>query len=398
MLRPARHPALGLGLAASLLVACEARNEDPQAASYDPSGHPSPSGDTRPTASPSPSNPEDEPVGVVATSPDLSSSAETHAAAASAAVVTPAAEGVASGRVSTSAAPESPSASGITAPIGASTSPTAASAGPAEKAPVAPGGPPCPTEMALVRRTCVDRHEAHLVVVSPETRTESVHPYHARPPSDARFEARSAEGVFPQAYISRTEAALACENAGKRLCSYDEWRAACGGKRGFVHPYANRARKGTCNSSKLHLLPTLFGNDPKTWKYEEHFNSPRLNQEPGFLDRTGAFGECVSDAGVFDLVGNLHEWVSGTVTAKFVERLAKDPIHRRKQPWRTGNAIFVGGFYSTSSEHGPGCFNVTIAHEPRYHDYSTGFRCCKTAALPPPPTKRKPKGSRNQSR
>jgi formylglycine-generating enzyme len=39
----------------------------------------------------------------------------------------------------------------------------------------------------------------------------------------------------------------------------------------------------------------------------------------------------------------------------------------------------MGGFYSTHGELGPGCTFTTIAHEPRYHDYSTGFRCCADA-------------------
>jgi hypothetical protein len=39
----------------------------------------------------------------------------------------------------------------------------------------------------------------------------------------------------------------------------------------------------------------------------------------------------------------------------------------------------MGGFYSTTDQHGAGCAYTTIAHEPSYHDYSTGFRCCADA-------------------
>jgi len=42
-----------------------------------------------------------------------------------------------------------------------------------------------------------------------------------------------------------------------------------------------------------------------------------------------------------------------------------------------GKGVFMGGFFSTTNEHGSGCEFVTMAHEPKYHDYSTGFRCCK---------------------
>ena len=33
--------------------------------------------------------------------------------------------------------------------------------------------------------------------------------------------------------------------------------------------------------------------------------------------------------------------------------------------------------YLDTHKHGDGCDYVTTAHAPKYHDYSTGFRCCK---------------------
>jgi formylglycine-generating enzyme required for sulfatase activity len=99
----------------------------------------------------------------------------------------------------------------------------------------------------------------------------------------------------------------------------------------------------------------------------------------GYLAKTGAYEGCASEDGVMDLVGNLHEWVSDSVDEGFVERMESEPVERRKQPWREGNGIFASGFFSTTKEHGPGCTFLTIAHEPSYHDYSIGFRCCQTA-------------------
>ena len=70
------------------------------------------------------------------------------------------------------------------------------------------------------------------------------------------------------------------------------------------------------------------------------------------------------------MVGNLHEWVA-------------DP-----------SGTFYGGYYQdvSSKGHGEGCGYLTTAHEARYHDYSTGFRCCAdvaggapVAAAPAPP-------------
>ena len=90
------------------------------------------------------------------------------------------------------------------------------------------------------------------------------------------------------------------------------------------------------------------------------------------------------------MIGNLHEWVSDTVDQKLIDDLEKDDVERHDQPWREGNGIFMGGFYSTTTEHGPGCLFTTVAHEPTYHDYSTGFRCCKKAELPTPQKPGKP--------
>lgn len=236
--------------------------------------------------------------------------------------------------------------------------------------------PPCPRGMAHVGRFCVDRYEAHLMVRGEDGELER-HPHNERPPDGGHFEARSAAGVMPQAYISRVEAEQACDNAGKRLCRIGEWRRACSSGKGKRYPYGYGGRRGVCNTSKKHLLHALFGERP--WTYEQ-FNDPKLNLEPGYLAESGAYEGCVTEDGVHDMNGNLHEWVSSTVTEDFVERMEEEAFEhdfeRVEQPWVVGNGMFLGGFYSTANQHGPGCLYTTIAHEPTYHDYSTGFRCC----------------------
>ncbi len=232
--------------------------------------------------------------------------------------------------------------------------------------------------MAQVGRACVDKWEAHLVVVGADG-SESAHSPYERPQQGIRYEARSAPGVVPQAYVSRNESHAACAAAGKRLCSLLEWYSACRGPRGFMYPYGPQMTKGACNASKPHLLSRVHGKDPRKWKYDEHFNDPMLNQEPGFLAATGEYEGCVSGYGVADMVGNLHEWISDPVDMSLETKIPLRDDIRDKLEKRTGNAIFMGGFYSTTSEHGRGCAFVTIGHEASYHDYSTGFRCCKSA-------------------
>jgi len=231
---------------------------------------------------------------------------------------------------------------------------------------------PCPPEMAAVDRFCIDRYEAHLLVEG------ELHPHNYRPPDGGNFEATSSSGTYPQAYISRTEAEAACRRSMKRLCTLKEWLAACRGPSQSIFPYGNNYEKGRCNSGKPHLLTLLFKDKgPMTWTYDNHFNNPALNETPGYLAKTGEYAECVGLYGVFDMVGNLHEWVSDKVDRMLAGKLALIPSILAKLKVNYGHGIFMGGFYSTGAEHGYGCGFITIGHEPEYHDYSTGFRCCK---------------------
>jgi formylglycine-generating enzyme required for sulfatase activity len=75
------------------------------------------------------------------------------------------------------------------------------------------------------------------------------------------------------------------------------------------------------------------------------------------------------------MVGNLHEWVSDDVNGSLPKKI---PIPAGVQNLgRRGNGVFMGGYFSSRSEHGRGCEYVTTHHAPAYHDYSTGFRCCR---------------------
>jgi hypothetical protein len=249
--------------------------------------------------------------------------------------------------------------------------------------------PTCPDDMVRPGRYyCIDRFEGHLVTVGPDGAI-TPHPYYEVPESDVTYWARSEKDVYPQAYISRTVAQAACKAVGKRLCSREEWMRACRGPKGWTFPYGNKRKADRCNSSKPHLLQQMFGSDPHKWGYDEAFNNPKLAREPGYLATTGFFPECLSAEGAYDMVGNMHEWVSDSVGEDIQDILGKDKVDRNTQPYQTGNGIFMGGFFSTTDQHGPGCFFTTIAHEPKYHDYSTGFRCCK--GLPRPPKEKKDK-------
>jgi len=219
--------------------------------------------------------------------------------------------------------------------------------------------PPCPPEMVHIEAFCVDRYEAYVVNVEPDGGESPHSGYDVI--GDASVRAKSAAGVVPQGYISQVEATAACEAAGKRLCAAEEFALACRGPdAGSYYPYGGETHlPGDCNEGKGSEMPLLFGSNAADWTYAD-FNDPRLNQIDGGLARTGSYPKCVSPYGVYDCVGNLHEWGS-------------DPADQN------GHGRFRGGFYGDAEENGHGCLYVTSAHALTYHDYSTGFRCCRDA-------------------
>lgn len=210
----------------------------------------------------------------------------------------------------------------------------------------------CPNGMALIaNRFCVDRYEGSIIIREDDGTETAQSPYFP-PPTDKTTLAKSVAGVVPQAYISAKQAARACEASGKRLCQAVEWRVACAGSDGTTYPYGPTKSPGKCHDSGASPMLTFHLDTMKRGWGPIELNDPRNNQLEGTVAKTGAFPDCVSDQGVYDMVGNLHEWTA-------------DP-----------NGTFQGGYWLDTSEHGDGCAYRTIAHGFEYKDYSTGFRCC----------------------
>jgi formylglycine-generating enzyme required for sulfatase activity len=205
---------------------------------------------------------------------------------------------------------------------------------------------PCPPEMADIEGAfCIDRWEAVL---------EGHSPYEM--PKGKKLKAASRPGVVPQAYISREEADDACKTAGKRLCAEADWLRACRGPKKTQWTYGPERKAGYCNDSgvgPLGLMP------PEQRAVNMvNMNNPRLNQLPNTVAKTGEYSSCTNEYGVFDMNGNLHEWVAGATGAPSLQ------------------SAFLGGYYLDVTINGSGCDYKTSAHESWYHDYSIGFRCC----------------------
>ncbi|MEO6575189.1 MAG: SUMF1/EgtB/PvdO family nonheme iron enzyme [Polyangiaceae bacterium] len=216
----------------------------------------------------------------------------------------------------------------------------------------------CPPGMALIAPAagsafCIDRYEGTLLEVSSDGKSSAHSPF--EPVNGKKVRALSTSNVIPQGYISGVEAKLACEGSKKRLCTPDEWQTACMGKTATKYPYGDDEIPGRCNGdgTRAHPVLELFGPGMDAFGDPAKMNDPRINQLPRTLTRTGGRTGCKNTFGVFDMVGNLHEWTADA------------------------SGQFRGGYYMDTHKNGDGCLYKTTAHNPSYRDYSTGFRCCK---------------------
>lgn len=220
----------------------------------------------------------------------------------------------------------------------------------------------CADGMVKVADFCIDRFEGALV---DKSTNEPFSPY-CSPSADGKatsgailnLKAVSLAGVVPQGYISGDQASVACQNAGKHLCTQSEWLTACQGNIENKFPYGNTELAGQCNYGRAH--PDVKTADTPNAKWE--MTDPQVNKNYA-LAVTGNFGQCSTPQGVFDMTGNLQEWVDDGDPA---------PLNR-----------FGGGYYGATLQQviqepavGIGCGFQRVSHLTNHADYSTGFRCC----------------------
>ena len=173
----------------------------------------------------------------------------------------------------------------------------------------------CPSDMVSVwGGFCIDRYEAYVIEMLKGGKVRKHSPY-MPPAKDKKYRAANQSGRMPQAHISREQAALACKNAGKRLCTDEEWITACKGKKPTTWPYGDEQKVGRCNDNGISSFQALFGPDgggppPQSAYTWENLNDPRLNQAKNTCAPSGRHKKCKNSFKVYDMVGNLHEWTA----------------------------------------------------------------------------------------
>jgi formylglycine-generating enzyme required for sulfatase activity len=138
-----------------------------------------------------------------------------------------------------------------------------------------------------------------------------------------KYEWPNVAGQKPYAFVSWVQANMSCMDAGKRLCTAEEWNNACKGVSRAAYPYGEMYRKGKCVTEARETSPS------------------------------GKADGCGDPSGVRDMVGNVWEWV--------VDK-------RGDYPKMMGGSFRFGkeADCNLSSEGGIGLKSAEV-----------GFRCCK---------------------
>lgn len=155
----------------------------------------------------------------------------------------------------------------------------------------------------------------------------------------------SKPGVLPWSGVTFAVAQAACAAAGKRLCTADEYLAACAGTGGSAYPYGDSFDDAACNA--------------------EPFDGVAGGADDDVLLPTGdgALAACVSDDGVHDLSGNLKEWTDD-ITGQTADGV--------------DIAVLRGGAYDTPAQGATCDFRSSRAAVNTVLP-TIGFRCCSDA-------------------
>lgn len=172
--------------------------------------------------------------------------------------------------------------------------------------------PACPDRMVKVSaKTCID-----------------VFPFPNDDDGEVWFGLSAVEETYLDLPIS-WDAETLCAEVGKRVCTWDEWRAACRG-----------TPRKECPAVTQYIEPDWF--KVMNRDVEEML---RLDQHENWRE----YLDCVSSVGARMMLGNGEEWV------------------------RVGNGhAFTRGFWAREG----GCNTLNTSHAGSWHDYATTTRCC----------------------
>ena len=182
---------------------------------------------------------------------------------------------------------------------------------------------PCGADNAMAQVTksdgstfCIDRFEAQ---VSSQGQAEVV------------------LGQNPSSSLTWYAAQAACVAANKRLCTVAEWTLACGSSAALAYPYGDVSNPELCNG------------------YARDY--------PVNPASSGTFSGCVGALGVYDMSGNLEEWLA-------------DAVDRVPGSGAQDDRAIYGGSWQSNSE-ALRCTAGDVHDDPNHEAVDRGFRCCR---------------------
>jgi hypothetical protein len=169
-----------------------------------------------------------------------------------------------------------------------------------------------------------------------------------------RYEYPNKKGEYPVVFVNFIESEGICKQAGKRLCTEDEWTFACEGEEAMPYPYGFERDKEACVVDKPWRAydPNAYGKGKEAVAAE----LDKLWQGVA----SGSQPKCKSPFGVYDMTGNVDEWTRSSVAGR--------------------PSILKGGYWGPVRTR---CRPTTRAHGEAHAFYQQGFRCCADAPTSP---------------
>lgn len=243
-------------------------------------------------------------------------------------------------------------------------------------------------DAAIFSRICGGPHMAPLY--DPQTQR----------PEDARacidqYEFPDIPCAYPVTWVKAREAALICSAMGKRLCDAHEWEGACQG-RVLAPDYRFDLARGVPENVAVNRMRDAHNRAQaadKRWSYGPAYRSgicaTGSQKTPGCLGGgwkacgsntypAGAFPECRSPLGVYDLNGNAAEHMNLPLDASQMASAGSSTlgVTEMKGSWFVFDA--VRAHEDWCRWRAPYWHGSRVMDPASHANYHLGFRCCKT--------------------